>query len=449
MNSTNESKQVLWTGDEIAQLLKTKSSGLIQNIYRVIIDSRQAEEGDLFVALAGDPGPRFNPSRISDRNGHDYVEDAKKKGASACVVEQDIKSELTTYTVPDTYDALWAIARKARSIVSGPVTAVTGSSGKTTFKNFFVQGVGGYGSPASFNNHIGVPLSLANAPHDSRGPFIFEIGTNHAGEIAPLRELVNPDLAVLLNVHQAHIGNFDSLEKLRNEKLSISNPNKPTALFVCDENLKAYAPKDSYFFGDSSGSHSRILSVREGTMRLNLLGETVTVKIPGGGRHRALTMSAVLLAQKLLDLDISNSLELTEEAIPKGRGNETRVSGVTVVDDSYNANPQSMLAALTFMAQDESSGRKIAVLGEMLELGDISENEHKKMGKVFSAFDKVFLVGEGFKETESSRWFPEANTDLIAELGVYAKAGDKIIVKGSNRVFWARNFVDSLVESLK
>ena len=449
MNSINENNKVLWTGDELAQLLNTKSSGSIQNIYRVIIDSREAEEGDLFVALSGDPGPRFNPSQISDRNGHDYVEDAKSRGATACIVEQAIKSKLTAYRVSDTYDALWTIARKARTKLSDSVAAVTGSSGKTTFKNFFVLGSGGYGSPASFNNHIGVPLSLANAPHHSRGPFIFEIGTNHAGEISPLRELVNPDLAVLLNVHQAHIGNFGSLEQLRNEKLSISNPDKPEALFVCDEKLKPYAPQDSYFFGDSSESHSRILSVSEGIMHLDLLGEKLTANIPGGGRHRALTMSAVLLAQKLIGLDISDSLRLTEEAIPKGRGNETKVSGITIVDDSYNANPQSMLVALTFMSQDKAPGRKIAVLGEMLELGNITASEHKKMAKVFSAFDKVFLVGKGFEEIESSGWFPEANNDLIAELEAYAKPGDKILVKGSNRIFWTKNFVDNLVESLK
>ena len=445
----NESKQVLWTEDELTQLLNTKSSAPVQNIHRVIIDSREAEEGDLFVALSGDPGPRFNPSRISNRNGHDYVEDAKNRGATACIVEQAVKSKLATYRVADTYDALWTIARKARTKLSGPVAAVTGSSGKTTFKNFFVRGSGGYGSPASFNNHIGVPLSLANAPYHSRGPFIFEIGTNHAGEISPLREIVDPDLAVLLNVHQAHIGNFDSLEQLRNEKFSISNPDKTEALFVCDEKLKPYAPQGSYFFGNSSESHSRILSVSDGTMHLNLLGEKLTANIPGGGQHRALTMSAVLLAQKLLGLDISGSLELTEEAIPEGRGKETKVSGITIVDDSYNANPESMLAALTFMTQDKSPGRKIAVLGEMLELGNITASEHKKMAKVFSAFDKVFLVGEGFKETDSSGWFPEANTDLIAELEAYAKPGDKILIKGSNRIFWAKNFVDKLVESMK
>ena len=184
-------------------------------------------------------------------------------------------------------------------------------------------------------------------------------------------------------------------------------------------------------------------------MHLNLLGEKLTANIPGGGQHRALTMSAVLLAQKLLGLDISGSLELTEEAIPEGRGNETKVSGITIVDDSYNANPESMLAALTFMTQDKSPGRKIAVLGEMLELGNITASEHKKMAKVFSAFDKVFLVGEGFKETDSSGWFPEANTDLIAEVEAYAKPGDKILIKGSNRIFWAKSFVDKLVESMK
>ena len=113
----NESKHVLWTGDELSQLLNTKSSGPIQNIHRVIIDSREAEEGDLFVALSGDPGPRFNPSRISNRNGHDYVEDAKNRGATACIVEQAVKSKLATYRVADTYDALWTIARKARTKV--------------------------------------------------------------------------------------------------------------------------------------------------------------------------------------------------------------------------------------------------------------------------------------------------------------------------------------------
>ena len=114
----NESQQVLWTGDELTQLLNTKSSGPIQNIHRVIIDSREAKEGDLFVALSGDPGPRFNPSRISDRNGHDYIEDAKNKGAVACIVEQDVKTKLATYRVADTYDALWTIARKARTKLS-------------------------------------------------------------------------------------------------------------------------------------------------------------------------------------------------------------------------------------------------------------------------------------------------------------------------------------------
>ena len=113
---------------------------------------------------------------------------------------------------------------------------------------------------------------------------------------------------------------------------------------------------------------------------------------------------------------------------------------MTIIDDSYNANPQSMLAALTYMAQDKSPGRKIAVLGEMHELGDIAATEHKKIEKAFSAFDKIFLVGEGFKESANYRWFPEAKNDLIAELGIYVKARDKILVKGSNKVFWANNF---------
>ncbi len=441
-------KTFLWTWLELAEALGVAADGQGPKINRIIIDSRHALEGDLFVALSGNPGTRFNPSNVSNRDGHDYLDDVRQKGGGACVVQRQVDCDLPSLRVDDTYDALWDIAAAARKRLVGPVIGVTGSSGKTTFKSFLTQGSQGYGSPASFNNHIGVPLSLANAPYRSMGTFTFEIGTNHPGEISPLANLVRADIAVLLNVHQAHIGNFGSLTELRNEKLEIGNSGDANAMFVCEKSLSKYISKKSYSFGKTSDCDAQIVKLSDDRVEINLMGEKVRAVVPGGGEHRAMTLSAVLLTQKLLGLDYSGSLALTEQAVPVGRGNHTSISRIDVIDDSYNANPQSMVSTLESFRNTKVEGRKVIVLGEMLELGSASKKEHEKIANYFSSFDKVFTVGEGFKDVAGSEWREKGDFELIQEINKYLSPGDSILIKGSNRVFWINKFVDRLKESM-
>jgi len=438
----------LWTWSELTKALKIDGDKQGPNIKRIIIDSRQTLKGDLFVALPGDPGPRFKPSNVSDRDGHDYLDDVEEKGGAACLVQREVEPGLPTLRVANTYDALWDLASVARQRLSGPVIGVTGSSGKTTFKSFLTQGSGGYGSPASFNNHIGVPLTLVNAPYTSNGTFTLEIGTNHPGEIRPLTNLVRPDIAVLLNVHQAHIGNFDSLTGLRNEKLEIANSVNADSMFVCEESLSKYVKDNSYSFGKSPDCDAQLISLQDTRAEIKVFGEPIKALIPGGGEHRAMTLCAVLLTQKLLDLDLSHSLSLTEQAIPRGRGSYTSISEIGVIDDSYNANPQSMASALETFRHRKVSGRRIIVLGEMLELGHSSRQEHEKIANYFSSFDKVFTVGEEFQAIPGAEWRAEADSALIEEIIKALLPGDSILVKGSNRVFWTNKFVDRLTESL-
>ena len=448
MTEEQEKNTPLWSWSELTQALNLKDDTGSANVHRVIVDSRQARPGDLFVALSGDPGPRFNPSTVSDRDGHDFLEDAIGKGGSACLVDRKVKLGSPVLKVDNTYDGLWDIAKAARKRLSGPVIGVTGSSGKTTFKNFLVAGSQGYGSPASFNNHIGVPLSLANAPRAKTKTFTFEIGTNHPGEIEPLTRLVRPDIAVLLNVHQAHIGNFNSLAELRAEKLEIAKSQDPNTLFVCEKSVIDHVQGDVYSFGKTQDCDAHITFLKDQHMEISIFGEKFKANLPGGGEHRALTLSAVLLTQKLLDLDLSASLSLTSKSIPRGRGNRSSISGIDIIDDSYNANPQSMSAALEAFLHQRLLGRRIIVLGEMLELGDSTKEGHEKVAKYFSAFDKVFTVGDGFRLTPGSQWYPTVDKAVLKEIADFLRPGDSILIKGSNRIFWVKGFVEELIELL-
>jgi len=217
----------LWSWAEIAQALTgERISG--PDITGVTIDSRQVKPGDLFIALHGDPGPRFNPGQRSTIDGHDFVQAAADAGAAGALVHRSRENlpapgRFPLLRVQDTYDGLWDLGRAARRRLTGPVIAITGSSGKTTAKTFLAHALGAYAPPGSFNNHIGVPLSLANAPSDTHCG-VFEIGTNHPGEILPLATMVNAQVSMVLNVHQAHIENFKNLLELKAEKTSIFNP---------------------------------------------------------------------------------------------------------------------------------------------------------------------------------------------------------------------------------
>ena len=448
MTSETYKNNTLWTWSELATALKIDNLDSGPGVCRVIIDSRHAREGDLFIALSGNPGSKFSPSRVTDRDGHDFIKDAQKKGASGCVAQSNGLSDLPTLKVEDTYEAMWNLAAAARKRIKEPVIGVTGSSGKTTFKDFLVEASGGYGSPLSFNNHIGVPLSLLNSPFDDKPCFTFEIGTNNPGEIGPLTRLVCPDIAVLLNVHNAHIGNFGSHKDLAKEKLDIFKAAGANSSLVCEEGLEQNVSRKCYTFGYGSGCDAQIIEVTKDSMTLKLFKEKLAAKIPGGGKHRSLTLGAVILVQKLLGQDISKALSLTADSIPSGRGNEIETSQIRIIDESYNANPTSMISALETFQKDSLSGRRVLVLGEMLELGPAAKLEHRNIANTFENFDKVFTIGEGFKNISDTDWRPEADEKFLEELKRMLLPGDSVLVKGSNKVFWAKNFVGRLISLL-
>lgn len=446
----------LWRWSELATALNCPPVTAGPAITGISIDSRTAKTGDLFIALAGDPGPRFHTSSPGQRDGHDFVSAAAKAGAAGALVARLQPLDLPQLQVGDTLDGLWALGRQAAARHKGVRFAITGSSGKTTCKAFMSAALAAAAEPGSFNNFWGVPVCLARtaatAPHA-----IYEIGTNQAGEIEPLARLVDPQVAVLLNVHPAHLGNFDSLEALRKEKLSISNALDDLSQFVCEYSVAVAAGLASqvFTFGEETGAAVRLRELVGDRAVYATPNGDLAARVPGGGRHRALTLGAVLAALICAGEDPDRATELPATLVPNGRGNErliTSRSGASwvIVDDSYNANPASMTAALDALAASE--GPCYAILGEMLELGDQSRSYHLDLASHCAGLAGVFCVGEAcrdlFESLPQSQRLGyadrESDIDLPALLDALPETG-RVLVKGSNRVFWQNDFCARLM----
>jgi UDP-N-acetylmuramoyl-tripeptide--D-alanyl-D-alanine ligase len=470
--------QVTWSHSELSALYAgpflskkpLRADGELVPITGVAVDSRLVKPGDLFIALAGDPGERFKTSARSEADGHDYLAHALENGAAGAMVSQLQDVAVPQYLTEDTYDGLWQLGKAGRDRLAGPVLAVTGSSGKTTAKSFLAEALRAYAPPGSFNNHIGVPLSLANAWQQAPA-WVFEIGTSNPGEIGPLTAMVRPDLAILLNVQNAHIENFSSRQALVEEKSHIFSTLPCDGLRVVHDELAI----DGYQFGRDLDSHARIVDLQGDRLSLSLFGEPLVARVPGGGLHRALTLSACLLAMKLLDFELASGLALSGDSVPSGRGNSHIASGIEVVDDSYNANPSSMQAAITaFLSQagtrsqsaESLPRRSFVVLGDMRELGDLGAAAHEKLLESLAhepALHGIVLVGEQMNlaadRLESTALgqslnqricgrFQVANAELEALLVQTLRPGDRVLVKGSNRIFWASAFVSQLLAKL-
>ena len=436
----------LWTWRELSQSLGLNPEAG-PDVFRINTDSRTSKPGDLFVALPGDPGPRFNASYRSDVDGHDYAQNAISSGAVGALVHRDIDLPAPKLVVKDTYDGLWRLGSQAAARMTGTRFAITGSSGKTTAKSFLTAALDAYSAPGSFNNHLGVPLSLSNMPRDTDFG-VFEVGTNHPGEILPLAELVQPHVAIVLNVGVAHIENFANQAALRTEKLSIFKALNDPSKAVWEASLEC---EHGFSFGWDKGASARITALRGDIITLSLFEQTLTAKVPGGGEHRATTLAAIILALKIAEADITKALELPSDLVPAGRGNEIDVAGLTIVDDSYNANPVSMGTALKAL-QDSKAHRRVAILGEMLELGDDTQDAHKNVLESVQELDEVICVGPAFEEVahgqSNVQWFSEAGDKLLAHLATQLCEGDRVLVKGSNRVFWQNGFVQALRQRL-
>jgi UDP-N-acetylmuramoyl-tripeptide--D-alanyl-D-alanine ligase len=447
--------KTLWTWPELCEALELPVTDG-PAVTGISIDSRRTRPGDLFFALSGDPGPRFNPSQRSDRDGHDFIDAAVANGAAGVVAHDGRERPCPQLQVTDTLDALWALGAAGRRRLQGPAIAVTGSSGKTTVKGFLAAALRAFSAPGSLNNHLGVPWSLALTPRNARAG-VYEIGTNHTGEIAPLSRLVRPDVAVVLNVHPAHRQNFASMAALTDEKLSIHEGLRRGGHLVLEDSLPTDRVRPGLRitrFGHAADALVRLLEIEDRQATFRVGARTVTAHVPGGGAHRAMSLAAVLCVLEVLGHDLAPALALDDALIGPGRGREHEVGGITVIDDSYNANPESMKAALVGL-QARKERRRYALLGEMLELGDAGPGFHRALAEHTAGLTGVFCVGEGMRPLFTAlpaavrlHFSAEADEALTGTLAATLQRGDVLLVKGSNRVFWARDYVGRLTQEL-
>ena len=451
----------LWYWPEIAQALGAPLPGGGPEINGVSIDTRTLKPGDLFIALAGDPGERFHTSSPGTRDGHEFLTQAEAAGAAGLLVSSTQALGTPQLRVEDTLDGLWALARAARARHLGKRIAITGSSGKTTAKSFLASALSAAVEPGSLNNFWGVPLCLTRTHVDAQFS-VLEIGTNQQGEIAPLAELVKPEVAILLNVHPAHLGNFTSFQALTEEKLSISSGLEDISQFVCEHSvaLQAGLQHKVISFGEESGATVRLVGLEGASAEYITPRGRLVAQVPGGGKHRALTLGAVIAALLALDEDPQRAASLAADLVPKGRGNEVflkRQDGGQwrLIDDSYNANPTSMTAALIALAQAPKRPT-YAFIGEMLELGEDSEAYHLELLEHCSALDGVFCVGPGtqplYEVLPAHKRLGYADQAKIIDLEALVKrlpSDGQLLIKGSNRVFWAVQFAAQLADQLQ
>ncbi len=429
---------------------------------RVGHDSRQIKPGDLFVALKG---PRFD--------GHDFVLQAIEAGAKGALVEYwpqnvnifELHRAISIVKVPDTLKALGDLAAYWRKKLPAKVVGITGSCGKTTTKEFLkglLERYGAYANPGNWNNLIGTPLSLLNAPPEASF-IILELATNRPGEIPRLAELVNPEVSVLLGVEPAHLEGFSSYEGLLAEKLSLFEKTKgPIVYPFSQRDLRSlieerYKGRPARTFGLEEGAYFRAQNVKitlKGTeFDLVAEGKRFSLRLPLLGRHFVLDLLAALAAASFLVEDWPSLLPQVANLKTLPRRLELKEGdGFWIVDDTYNANPASLRAgAEVVSALRPNFKRAIAVLGDMKELGSESEDLHRKAASfLVQVFDQLLVSGSEVRHLaeaakEKAKYFP-SKEDLIAHLKEELREGDLLYVKAS-RAMGFDEIVDRLLES--
>ncbi len=421
----------------------------------VSIDSRTTQPGDLFVAIRG---PRFD--------GHDFAADAFAAGAAAAVVERRpdaVTGEAPILEVKDTTRALEDLGKAARNRTGARVIAVTGSVGKTGTKEairFVLEEQGPTAaSLGSLNNHWGVPLSLARMAADSAYG-VFEIGMNHPGEIAPLSRMVKPDVAVIINVEAVHGAHFESIEDIAEAKAEIFEGMTGDGVAVLNRDnarfsrLAAAAAEQGVNNVIAFGAHEEA-AFRLMDVRADCEGSDVTAMIDGAefqyrlgvpGRHWVMNSLAVLAAVGAAGGEIGPAADGLAGMIGlKGRGRRHTVEvaggAFIVIDESYNASPVSMNAAFEILGrlEPQGGGRRIAVLGDMLELGPESEAQHaalvetliaEKINLVFTAGQYMGALWDVLPQSMRGATAPSAMR-LLPKVTGMVRPGDVVVIKGS------------------
>jgi len=451
-------EQSLWTKEDVSMATKGLPSGMMSNGWLakgVSIDSRTCLPGDMFIALSG-----------TNFDGHNYVSDALASGAVAAIVSripEGLENSPALVVVKDSNQALIDLARFARARTSAKIIGITGSVGKTTTKDGLTAALSVCGNTHStignLNNHIGAPLTLSRLPNNAVYSVI-ELGMNHSGELNEISTLSQPDIAVITNIEAVHLENFDSVYGIADAKSEIfaGLGNTGTAILNRDNVYFAYLSSIAaeygvsrvLSFGADPDSYSRLISMENiaggSDVTAEVNGQTIKYRLNTPGRHQVKNSLAILAVVASLEADVvSASAELANITAPLRRGRHYKVTSskgeFIVIDDSYNASPASMRASFEVLASatSVSSGRKVAVLGDMLELGPDSRKIHAGLAQHLTTnkIDQVFTAGTLMSELDKAlpkymrgghRNTPEELLPIVMQS---IRDGDVVLVKGS------------------
>ncbi|ESZ09693.1 MULTISPECIES: UDP-N-acetylmuramoylalanyl-D-glutamyl-2,6-diaminopimelate--D-alanyl-D-alanine ligase [unclassified Mesorhizobium] len=461
---------VLWTSEALVDAMGGRPLGpMPEGISGISIDSRSLQPGDAFFAIKGEA-----------MDGHDFATAAIKAGAGVLVVAEGKLPSLGRLTAPmivvqDVLAALEKLGVAARARSSAKIIAVTGSAGKTTTKEALRHVLSAVGtvhaSAQSFNNHWGVPLTLARMPGDCDYA-VFEIGMNHPGEIRPLVKMVRPHVAIVTMIAAAHLGFFRNLDEIAKAKAEIFEGIEPggAALLnrddarwkLLDKMARTAGVEHVFGFGENARSTYKLtkceLHADHSDITARIGGQDVVARIGAPGRHMVQNVLAVLGAAYLVEADIAKVAEaLADLSAERGRGKRHVLrhpkGPITLIDESYNANPASMAAAMALLNATPvtGEGRRIAVLGDMLELGDHSAKLHAALAELIvgTGTHTVFLGGPEMRaladilpdeiKTEYRAGAEELKPLLLSTL----EAGDVVMIKSSKGIGFSK-----LVEAL-
>ncbi len=429
----------------------------------VSIDTRRNVDQAIFCAI------------IDKRDGHEFVEQAFGKGAAAAIVSR-IPPNLTErhplLLVEDTVEALGALGAAARRRAKGIVIGVTGSVGKTGTKDMIRTALDGQGivhaAERSFNNHLGVPLTLARMPLDATHTVV-EIGMNSPGEITPLARLADLDVALVTTVAPVHMAAFDSLDEIARAKAEIFAGLRPGGSAIINRDLETFgileaAANDAgatvVTFGRSDRADFQLVSVESdelsSVVACRARGRNMTVRLSAPVPHLALNLLGVLAVVDAAGLDLDAAADaLPGWQVPDGRGNRFRVrirrgddgGAVEIIDESYNANPTSMSAALEALASAVpgkrdaagNAGRRVAILGDMLELGVDEKRQHAELARhpALKRIDSIHTVGnlmrslhDALPEGKRGEWHEDSD-GLAGRISELLAPGDVAMLKGS------------------
>jgi len=462
---------LLWTSDALVAAMDGRPLGpMPEGISGISIDSRSLQPGDAFFAIKGEA-----------MDGHDFATAAIKAGAGVLVVAEGKLPSLGRLTAPiivveDVLVALEKLGVAARARSQAKIIAVTGSAGKTTTKEALRHVLSAVGkvhaSAQSFNNHWGVPLTLARMPDDCDYA-VFEIGMNHPDEIRPLVKMVRPHVAIITMIAAAHLGFFRNLDEIAKAKAEIFEGLEPEGAAVLnrddarfkllDKMAHAAGVEHVYGFGENARSTFKLtkceLHADHSDIAARIGGHDMIARIGAPGRHMVQNVLAVLGAAQLVGADLNKvALALADLSAERGRGKRhvLRHPGgpITLIDESYNANPASMAAAMALLNATPvtGEGRRIAVLGDMLELGDHSAKLHAALADLIvgTGTQTVFLGGPEMRalaealpgdiKMEYRAGVEQLKPVLLAAL----KPGDVVMIKSSKGIGFAK-LVDALL----